>query len=340
MAITIKEIARLTGVSVGTVDRALHNRGRVRPELAKAIKDIAKENNFKPSQAGRALALAKKPIKIGVVVHLTEVPFMAQVLKGLSKAKRELSTLGAKVIIHKIPFVDANEQIKALDKLQQEGVDAIAISPTEDESLRKKLQQISETIPVVTFNTDIEMSGRSCFIGLDNAKSGKVAAKLVSSIIDAKGKVAIISGHSDNYACNLRISGFVANMHEKYPNVELMSTKFSFDEDKSVREIVTKIINNNTDLKAIFICSGGQKGLCDAIRAVDKIGQIKVVAYDLVPETKAGLEENIITFVIDQDAYLQGYKPIMLLYDKLFYDKEFEKEYIYTNIQIKVEENL
>ena len=59
MAVTAQKIAELAGVSRGTVDRALHNRGRVNPEVAARIRKIADELGYKPNivgqvQAGRA----------------------------------------------------------------------------------------------------------------------------------------------------------------------------------------------------------------------------------------------------------------------------------------------
>ena len=43
MAVTLKQIAEIAGVSRGTVDRALHNRGRVSPEVAARLRQIAQE---------------------------------------------------------------------------------------------------------------------------------------------------------------------------------------------------------------------------------------------------------------------------------------------------------
>ena len=63
MAVTLQQIADMAGVSRGTVDRALNNRGRIRPEVEQKIKKIAKELGYQPSRAGRALAMAKKNLK-------------------------------------------------------------------------------------------------------------------------------------------------------------------------------------------------------------------------------------------------------------------------------------
>ena len=53
-------LADLAGVSRGTVDRALNNRGRIRPEVAEKIKEIAKELGYQPNMAAKALSTATR----------------------------------------------------------------------------------------------------------------------------------------------------------------------------------------------------------------------------------------------------------------------------------------
>lgn len=59
MSITITQIAKFAGVSRGTVDRVIHQRGRVAPEVEKRIRDIMDENDYHPNMLGRDLAVSK-----------------------------------------------------------------------------------------------------------------------------------------------------------------------------------------------------------------------------------------------------------------------------------------
>ncbi len=68
MQITIKQIAELAGVSRGTVDRVLNDRGNVKGEIQERVTLIAKQLGYRPNKAGKNLAARKNPIKIGVVI--------------------------------------------------------------------------------------------------------------------------------------------------------------------------------------------------------------------------------------------------------------------------------
>ena len=76
MAVTAQKIAELAGVSRGTVDRALHNRGRVNPEVAARIRKIADELGYKPNIVGQALVRSKRGARIGVILQSIETPTM------------------------------------------------------------------------------------------------------------------------------------------------------------------------------------------------------------------------------------------------------------------------
>ena len=106
MAVTAQKIAELAGVSRGTVDRALHNRGRVNPEVAARIHKIAADLGYKPNLVGQALVKSKRDCKIGAILQSVETPTMQIVRKGLQRAESELRASGVELIVRELRGLD------------------------------------------------------------------------------------------------------------------------------------------------------------------------------------------------------------------------------------------
>lgn len=174
MAVTLQQIAEKAGVSRGTVDRALNNRGRIRPEVAENIREIAKQMGYQPNKAGRAMAMAKKGLKIAVIAQSVETPFMKGVIKGIEMAKTEVEGLGGTLEIHKIKGIDAGKAVHIMENLRKREFHAIALMPSEDHLLRRTIDKFVQKyeIPIVTFNADLEDTRRICYVGQDAIQSG------------------------------------------------------------------------------------------------------------------------------------------------------------------------
>jgi len=82
MAITIKDIAKVAGVSHTTVSRALNGHPAISTETVERIKLLAEELGYVPSAAARGLKTNRSHV-LGVIVHRIEDPFLAEVLKGI-----------------------------------------------------------------------------------------------------------------------------------------------------------------------------------------------------------------------------------------------------------------
>ena len=80
---TIETIAKHAGVSRGTVDRVLHNRGRVKAETMERVQAAMEELHYQPSALGRAFYMSRQNNKIGVLVALREPDFQRQVMEGV-----------------------------------------------------------------------------------------------------------------------------------------------------------------------------------------------------------------------------------------------------------------
>ncbi len=85
MQITLKDIARIAGVAESTVSRALNDKPGVGKDTKFKILKIAKENNYRPNQLARGLAVNKTNM-IAVILSEMESPGNIEIVKSIEKA--------------------------------------------------------------------------------------------------------------------------------------------------------------------------------------------------------------------------------------------------------------
>lgn len=340
MAVTQAQIAQMAGVSRGTVDRTLNNRGRVDPEVAERIRRIANELGYRPNRAGSLLQRANRPVRLGVVIQSVETPFMALMLEEINKALPHMRELGAEVIVRANEFVDIDRQLVSLDELEKEGVDGIALTPVEDMRICERIDELAKKMPVVTFNTDLPDSRRLCYVGQENYLSGRACAGLMNMLLGGKGKVLMIAGHHASQSHRRRIDGFRSEAISTYPGLSLLPLERSNDSRQKAYEIVKEVWARHPDLRGIFIAANGQVGVCDAMRELGLKGKVHMICYDLLPDTAEGLREGLIDLLIDQDAHAQGVRPLEILLENILTGARPPEEYMLTRIDIRNQYNI
>lgn len=340
VAVTVQQIAEATGVSRGTVDRALNNRGRVDPEVAEKIRRTAAEMGYvkKPRKTGNR----KKTCRIGIVTQLAGASFMLEINRGIHEAAAELRDRGVEVLLKEGMGVDEKEQLDAIDNLLKEGIDALALMPVDCEGVREKINELidHENIPVVTFNSDIVGTKRCCFVGMDNLKSGRTAAGLMKMMTGGTGKILVITGYFTNHVASSRVAGFVEEIKLSCPGLEIVGVQGSFDDAAEVEKIVVNTMHNVPDLDGILLVSGGQAGIRKAFDDLELTQRPHVVIYDQTPKNERALREDTVDFLIDQNGYVQGYRPPFILADLLQKNQQPDEERILTDIIIRTKYNL
>ena len=214
--------------------------------------------------------------------------------------------------------------------------------PVDSEAVREKLNALieDENIPVVTFNSDIVGTRRTCFVGMDNRKSGRTAAGLLGMLTRGIGKILIITGYFSNHVDNQRVDGFVEEVKRAFPHLEIAGVHGSFDEAAEVEHIIENAMMNTSGISGILVVSGGQEGVGKAFEKLRLDRRPYVVIYDQTPKNERALKNDHVDFLIDQNGYVQGYEPPRILADILTKGQEPEREYLFTDIKIKTKYNL
>ena len=337
--VTSGEIARLAGVSRGTVDRALHNRGGVRPEVEARIRELAAGLGYIPNRAGKALVSRKNPPVFGVVLNSLGNSFFDDVKKGIAAAKSELSDYGLDILLKEQKGYSVQQQLAALDSLAAQGVRGIAVMPVNDRQIAEKINTLAaEGITFVTLNTDIADTARIAYVGCDYIKSGRTAAGLANLISSGSARLLIVTGSIKNHGHNLRIYGFGRALKNGLEGIQVVDIVENEDDSSLSYQVTKEKLREYPDIGLIYLTSAGAVGVA---RAVSETGRtIPLICFDGTEEIAALLRDGKVTATICQEPFWQGYRSIMTLFDAVVNHKMPEQEKLYTRCEIRIKENL
>lgn len=339
----IKEIAVMAGVSRGTVDRVLNNRGGVNEETAHKVRKIAAMANYIPNKAGKTLAIKKRGLKLGMMLlnSPSKNPFIADVLQGMQKQSRELEDYGVNVEFRQTMVGAPEQQLACIDELKRAGIHGLAIMPENDTRIQRKLLELKECgIPVVTVNSDIDGAGRIAYVGSNYYRAGETAAGLMSMITNGSAQIGIVNG-GENVLCHTaRVKGFQHRIAEKYQGLKVVKIICNHDDEFESLEKTKKLLTEYPEISALYLTAGGVYGACRAVMDLGLSGKMKVICFDTVPTTQEMLINGTILAAIDQQPSKQGSLPLKILFDYLAMGIEPEAEYYFTSNVIKTLESL
>lgn len=337
---TMKEIAALAGVSRGTVDRVLNHRGTVNAETAKKVNEIAEHLHYEPNRAGIALAAQKKKLKIGVVLFGTSKPFFDQLMEGLSGRLSELSVYGITLVERRTDF-DPDEQLAAINSLEEEEISGLILSPYNDWKIRDKVNALAENgIPTVTVNTDIPDSKRIAYVGTDDEKDGRAAAELMSLITGGQAKLGIVTGSNNILSHEARVLSFRDYLSKNTPGIKILGVIENHDDDDLSYDGVMGFLHSHPDIDAFYFTAGGVHGGCRALEDQKPATAPKVVTFDDIPSHREMLEKGIITATICQQPERQGELSLSLLMNTLLTGQAPEHPLHHVELSIKIRESL
>lgn len=315
MSITIKDVAKVSGVSRGTVDRVLNNRGKVNPVTEERVRRVAEQLGYVPNLAAKGLAVRKKSPVIGVVLPSEGNPFFDDVIKGIMDAQSELQDYGVRVELITMRGYNPQKQLECIEKLGA-GISVLILAPISDELIATKIDNLLEQgIPTITINTDIENSKRMCYVGSDYIRGGAVACGMLAITVGVDAKFGIVTGSTKVLGHSQRIAGFRSVMKSSYPNMTPLDFAETNDDDIHAFEQTIKMLNANADMDAIFVVAGGVYGVCRAIISTGREKTVKVISFDTVQTTVDMMHEGIIKATICQKPELQGYQAVRKAFD-------------------------
>ena len=324
--VRIKDIAQLSGVSVGTVDRVLHNRGRVSEQALKKVLTVLDQIEYKPNVIARTLGSNKTYRIAALIPDPGQDPYWASSKAGIDQAQTEWLRYGVNVVPYFFNLYDKDSFRAVAEAITADPPDGILIAPIffhETLPFFKRFHSIG--VPYVLFNTNIEHVSSLSFIGQDLYQSGKLGGELMHlALREESGVLAVLHinedlGNSVHLAEKER--GFRDYFQARnHGNFDIRTFNLYNPSEVSLDEQLSELLKPNL-LKGIFVSTSKGTYLMAAFLERHKKEQLKLIGYDMLEENIRYMQKGVINFLIHQNPQRQAFLGVNHLVGHLILKK-------------------
>jgi len=325
--ITQKGIAKALGISLITVSRALNGSGYVSGAMRKRILGYAAKVGYVPHRASQVL-VRNKTRRLALFSSSLPPYFWEEIRRGVEAAASYLRGFDFDVQYHCVPDADTQAYLRKLRSELRKGLDAVAFVNQSIYDMAS-IYAVAERagVPYVLFNVAAPGSRGLCYIGSDYVAGGRLAADVVgttlrfcrdpSVLVVAAGPAAVGGGAGRvdgapfvdlNYD---RLSGFLEVMRDRFPavNCDVRRVDAPLEAGAGSDEMLELLRDRRGKVEAVYLIPAINPTFLDALEATGYSDTINVV-HDLDLSARRYLDAHLLTAVIHQNPYLQGFYAV------------------------------
>ncbi|SAL53319.1 LacI family transcriptional regulator [Caballeronia udeis] len=293
----IKEIALQSGLGVATVDRVLNGRAHVREHTRKRVEQAIKELEKQELQ----LATVGRKLMIDVIVE-APARFADEIKDAL---ETELAGMHPVVIRPRFMMQETMTTAEVVDSLQsigRRGSHGVVLKARDVPEITEAIGDLQRRgIPVITIFTDIPLSGRVAYAGLDNRVAGATAAYLVAQWLGPRAGNILITMSDERFRGEEeREISFRRALRTRYPQLTLIDASGGHGLDTPTEKRVLNVLATDTKIAAVYSMGGGNVAILRALEAQQQ-SPICFIGHDLDRDNVRLLREGKVQAILHHD---------------------------------------
>ena len=336
--ITINDVARAAGVSKGTVDRVLHDRGEVSAKSREKILRVIEELGYRPNFYASILASRKNYSIACIIPEFNEGEFWELTENGILQGQDYASRFGITVNAYMYDQYDLDSFQNACAKVLSSGPSGVVIAPMFRNETLKFVKELSDRqIPYVYIDSKLEDDGYLAYYGMPMYQSGYLCADILTDGREVRN-VHIIRIERDKRGLSdptvTRRTGFIDYIAEHYPDCRI-SNIFLDPKNRDARyEKLDRMFEADPDTeKYIVMCNSRVHFVADYLK--DRgIRTCRVVGFDVLDRNLSALREGYVQALIAQHSDRQAAAAITAITDLLILHAPPQKKDNYTQMDI------
>ncbi len=324
--IRIKDIARLAGVSVGTVDRVIHGRSGVSPSSRKRVEEILAELDYHPNMYASALASNKK-YNFSCLLPLHQSgEYWTAIEKGINDALTAYSDFHMSLKLSYYDPYDYHSFVEKSQEIVEEQPDGVLFAPTVPQYTKGFTDKLSELeIPFIYIDSNIPAVPPLAFYGQNSQRSGYFAARMLMLLAGEDKKIVIFRKINEgivgsNQQENREI-GFREYMKQHHPSCEILELNLHARRNSDDHRMMDEFFQTHPEVRSGITFNSKVYAIGEYLLKNPRKG-FNLIGYDLLERNVLCLKEGSVSFLIAQQPELQGYNGIKALCDHLIFKKE------------------
>jgi LacI family transcriptional regulator len=324
--IRIKDIALRAGVSVGTVDRVLHNRPNVSPLAREKVDKVLAEINYKPNMYASALASNKSYTFICLIPKHEQEAYWAEIEDGANIAADQRIDFHVDVQIVYYNRYIPDSFTKMAHECLNKNPDGMVIVPSALETSLKVAEILhKKEIPFVLLDSYMTDLKPLSFYGQDSFSSGYFAGRMLMLLAADEQQVMLMKQTKDGDVMSKqqenREVGFRHYMRDHFPSVQIHDVNLPLGHDNKYNDILEDFFTNHPLVHHCITFNSRAYLVGEYLLRSNRRG-VQIMGYDMVDKNAECIRQGSISFLIAQHAYMQGYSCIKTLFDAIVLHKE------------------
>ncbi len=341
---TIKEIAKMAGVSAGTVDRIIHGRGNVAEEKRRRIEEIIAEIGYKTNIHASAISYKKECHFVIAIPETHPGEYWDDVRIGIENGLKEFSDFRIECSWLHFDQFKRESCREQFEKIPSLAPDAVILGPAfvaETQALCSILD--ASSVPYAFIDKTVPETSPVASFTADQPAGGSMMGRILYSITPGGSKIAALkairSGEDGSKNSDKRQQGLREFFRERGCEDRIIEADFSITDSAHSRKAVLDLLKKHPDIKGIGVLNSRGHIVADILTA-EGISGVHVVSFDLTAENERCLKDGSIDVLLCQRPRSQGYEAVSAIIHWILFKKIENRDGLFMPIDILMTENL
>lgn len=341
--VTINDVARAAGVSKGTVDRVLHNRGEVSAKSKEKVLKVIEELGFKPNLYASLLATQKERVISCIIPEHLPGEFWSLAGKGISDAALLVSRYGIKVeTVHYDQYCHESFR-SACASVLDSNPSGVLVAPIFREETISFVNQLTDRgIPYIFLDTKIDESGHLAYFGMPMYQSGVLCADILCGGSSIPQTVYVVRIARDRFGLSdptaSRRAGFMDYMTDNYPQTRIVSVFVNPKDQEQIWATLDETIGADEGQKFIVMFNSRIHIVADYLAARGQKGN-RVIGFDMLEKNMEHLRAGTVQALVTQHTDRQAVDAVNALADYILLGTPVSKKDNFTQMDILTKYN-